>query len=69
MNMRSIGVNNDITLDFNLTPVGDFTGSVQGVVTLIGNYTSDEPIYVQAMSEFYSLLPQLMKMDSTQLIS
>jgi hypothetical protein len=42
----------DVNRDFTLTPVGNFTGSVQGVVNLIGDYTLDEPIMIQVQSDF-----------------
>jgi len=49
-----VEVNDDVIQDFNLNPVGAFTGGVQGVVTLIGEYALDEPVYIDVESNLFS---------------
>ena len=49
-----VEVNDDVVQDFNLNPVGAFTGGVQGVVTLIGEYDLDEPVYIDVESNLFS---------------
>ena len=49
-----VEVNDDVVQDFNLNPVGAFTGGVQGVVTLVGEYVLDEPVYIDVESNLFS---------------
>jgi len=50
-----VEVNDDVVQDFYLNPVGEFTGGVQGVVTLIGEYDLDgEHVYIDVESNLFS---------------
>ena len=50
-----VDATSDIVVDFNLTPVGDFTGSVQGVVFFLGDYASEDPAYIEISSDSYEV--------------
>ena len=50
-----VDATSDIVVDFNLTPVGDFTGSVQGVVSFLGDYASEESAYIEISSDNYEV--------------
>ena len=50
-----VDANSDIVVDFNLTPVGDFTGSVQGVVSFLGDYSSEDTAYIEISSDNYEV--------------
>ena len=54
-NQSGVDATSDIVVDFNLTPVGDFTGSVQGVVSFLGDYTSEDPAYIAISSDSYEV--------------
>ena len=55
--MYNIEAISDLSIDFTLTPIGNFTGSVQGIVTLIGNGELDHQtsgsIFIDVSSEVY----------------
>ena len=55
--MYNIEAISDLSIDFTLTPIGTLTGSVQGIVTLIGNGELDHQtsgsIFIDVSSEVY----------------
>lgn len=50
-----VDVSADVVIDFTLSPIGGFTGSVQGVVSYVGEYDPDEPAFINVWNDTYSV--------------
>ena len=48
-----VDVRSDITIDFTMFPVGEFSGGVQGVVSYVGQYVPEEPAYINVWNDAY----------------
>ncbi|MEL0338399.1 MAG: carboxypeptidase regulatory-like domain-containing protein, partial [bacterium] len=50
-----VDVGSDIAVNFTLTPIGGFTGSVQGVISYIGEYDPDGSAYINVWNDTYDV--------------
>ena len=50
-----VEVSSDVTLNFYLNLVGNFTGSVQGVISYIGEYQPDGPAFINVWNDTYDV--------------
>ena len=50
-----VEVSSDVTLNFYLNLVGNFTGSVQGVISYVGEYQPDGPAFINVWNDTYDV--------------